>query len=349
MEKSFQSTLHGITSQSSVLGELDEKAVEFVVVLPILQQLGWDIHDVSEVYPQLKLSNNHRPDFSLQVNGESRVVVEVKKWAADLNPDHEKQLQGYCQEVKPNLAALTNGHRWWFYVGPWTRPKGGVLFPFLDFDLMDEMATVESNFRQFLAREQLATHQDLRQTVDAARELRNRKQGHAEMMRGLTHAWNELETNHQALFDVLKKLAEDRGIHPSDSVINEFIERSGPLVNQVASGAKTSTADHSKPESFTIKGEGEESVAVAVKDWTGVRVGVCSMMRQRHGEDFHQFIADRPDWFLGAPGKYRRQIDRTGIFVPTGGTRHDILNVCHEILGQFGYCAGSLEIQMKGG
>ena len=99
MGEVFQETLDRIKSQSEVLGDLDEKAVEFVVILPLLQQLGWKTHDVTEVYPQRKLSNNHRPDFDLQVDSVSRVVIEVKKWAADLNPDNERQLQGYCQEV----------------------------------------------------------------------------------------------------------------------------------------------------------------------------------------------------------------------------------------------------------
>ena len=52
MGEAFQETLDRIKSQSEVLGDRDEKAVEFVVILPLLQQLGWNIHDVTEVYPQ---------------------------------------------------------------------------------------------------------------------------------------------------------------------------------------------------------------------------------------------------------------------------------------------------------
>ena len=40
MWEAFQETLNGIKNQSDVLGERDEKAVEFAVVLPLLQQLG---------------------------------------------------------------------------------------------------------------------------------------------------------------------------------------------------------------------------------------------------------------------------------------------------------------------
>ena len=348
MGEAFQETLDRIKSQSEVLGDRDEKAVEFVVILPLLQQLGWDIHDVTEVYPQRKLSNGHRPDFDLQVDSVSRVVIEVKKWAADLNPDNEGQLQGYCREVNPSLAALTNGHRWWLYVGPWTRPKGGALRPFLDFDVSADPEEVESNFTRFLARENLAGQQDVRHTVTAARELRDRQQRRAEIMRKLTEVWNDLETDERTLFEVVKTLAESHGIHPSDQDIKEFVQKSGPLVNQVSIGTKKPGADHSKPEFFTLKKAGEEPFHEAVKNWTGVRLGVCRLMLKRNGEGFRQFVSERPDWFLDAPGQYRQEIDQTGIFIPTGGTRQSIIKVCHEILAEFGYPKESFEIQMNG-
>ena len=348
MREAFQETLNGIKSQSDVLRERDEKAVEFAVVLPLLQQLGWSIHVVTEVYPQRKLSNNQRPDFELQVDNESRVVIEVKKWAADLNHDNESQLQGYCREANPSLAALTNGHRWWLYVGPWKRPRGGDIRPFLDFDIGGDPEEVESNFWRFLARKNLAGQQDVRHTVAAARELRTTEQRRAEIMRKLTEVWNELETDERSLIEVVKTLAESHSMHPSDQDIKEFVQKSGPLVNQVSSGTKRPGADHSKPVSFTVKKAGEEPFHEAVQNWTGVRLGVCRLMLKRNGEVFRKFVSERPDWFLDAPGQYRQEIDQTGIFIPTGGARQSIIKVCHEILAEFGYPKESLEIQMNG-
>ena len=52
--------------------------------------------------------------------------------------------------------------------------------------------------------------------------------------------------------------------------------------------------------------------------------------------------------FLDAPGQYRHEIDQTGIFIPTGGTRQSIIKVCHEILAEFGYPKEFFEIQMNG-
>ena len=347
MREAFQETLNGIKGQSDVLRDRDEKAVEFAVVLPLLQQLGWSTHIVTEVYPQRKLSTSQRPDFELQVDSESRVVIEVKKWAADLNHDNESQLQGYCREVNPSLAALTNGHRWWFYVGPWKRPRGGELRPFLDIDIGGDPEEVESNFWRFLARENLAGQQDVRHTVAAAKELRTTEQRRAEVMRKLTEVWNDLETDERGLIEVVKILAESHGVHPSDQDVKEFVQKSGPLVNQASSSTKKAGADHSKPASFTVKKAGEEPFREAVKNWTGVRLGVCRLMLKRNEEAFRQFASERPDWFPDAPGQHRQELE-TGIFIPTGGTRHGIINVCHEILARLGYPKETLEIQMNG-
>ena len=344
MGEAFQETLDRIKGQSEVLGDLDEKAIEFGVILPLLQQLGWNTHDVTEVYPQRKLSNNHRPDFDLQVDGVSRVVIEVKKWVADLNHDYERQLQEYCQEVNPSLAALTNGHRWWLYVGPWKRPKGGVLRPFLDFDVSGNPEEVESNFRRFLARENLAGQQDVKHTVTVAKKRRDEQHQRAEIMRRLTEVWNDLATKEGSLVKVVKTLAESHSIHPRDEDIEEFVDKSRPLVNQVSNAAKKPGPDRSKPEFFTVKKAGEEPIHEAVKDWTGVRLGVCRLMLERNGAGFRQFVCQKPEWFSDAPGQHRREIDQTGIFIPTGGTRQSIIKVCHEILAEFGYPRESLEI-----
>ena len=63
MGEAFQETLDRIKSQSEVLGDLDEKAVEFGVILPLLQQLGWNIHDVTEVLSSTKAFQQSKARF----------------------------------------------------------------------------------------------------------------------------------------------------------------------------------------------------------------------------------------------------------------------------------------------
>ena len=123
----------------------------------------------------------------------------------------------------------------------------------------------------------------------------------------------------------MKTLAESHGIQPSDQDRKEFVQKPGPLVNQAFSGTKKPGADHSKPVSLTVEKTGEEPFREAVKNWTGVRLGICSLMLKRNEEAFRQFVSNRPDWFLDAPSQYRQEIDQTGIFISTGANSSDLL------------------------
>ena len=109
MTNTFETTLANITSQKSVFESSGEKAVEMFVVLPLLKQVGWNTENVSEVHPQRGLSDGGKVDFDLQIDGESRILIEVKRWGHDLNEEDESQLQAYCRSTRPKLAVLTSG------------------------------------------------------------------------------------------------------------------------------------------------------------------------------------------------------------------------------------------------
>ncbi len=70
-----------IQGQSPILGNLDERAVEIAVVLPLLSRVGWDTGNMAEVYPQSKVDAGlKKVDYALQVDGVARVLAEVKSW-----------------------------------------------------------------------------------------------------------------------------------------------------------------------------------------------------------------------------------------------------------------------------
>ncbi|MXY43824.1 MAG: hypothetical protein F4Y50_07210, partial [Dehalococcoidia bacterium] len=100
MTDTFETTVATITSQASAFESLEEKAVEMFVVLPLLKQVGWNTENVSEIYPQRELSDGRKVDFDLQIDGESRILIEVKSWKQTLNDDHESQLANYCRSAK---------------------------------------------------------------------------------------------------------------------------------------------------------------------------------------------------------------------------------------------------------
>ena len=135
MTEAFEATLARINDQQSDFAGADEHAVEFGVILPLLEQVEWNTKLITEVYPQHVLPGGGKPDFDLQINGASRVVVEVKSWNHALDVGNEEQLKKYCEVADPCLGVLTNGNKWQLYVRPWKRVQDGRLHRFLEFGI----------------------------------------------------------------------------------------------------------------------------------------------------------------------------------------------------------------------
>ncbi len=76
-----------------------------------------------------------------------------------------------------------------------------------------------------------------------------------------------------------------------------------------------------------------------------MRVGVCELMQERHPDTFSKVVDENPKWFFEADAQYRRQIGRTGIYVPSGGDRSHIKKVCVDMLARFGYSEKYLSIE----
>ena len=181
MTEAFSVALDKIKGQDEVLNDLDERAVELGVVIPLLRQLGWDTDNMNEIYPQKPLygvasgEGRGKVDYALQTGGKCRVLMEVKRWSIALNGEHEEQLASYCcrQESGPNLAVLTNGRHWKFFLPPLsqgnTRQHPEVR-KFLDIDVFAGTEFVESNLNRFLARSNLVEH-TASETKEEARAL----------------------------------------------------------------------------------------------------------------------------------------------------------------------------------
>lgn len=86
-------------------------------ISPLLECLGWDVQNVKGTLPQYQevvseryLSNTQRPDYTLTLNGVSRLFVEAKKPGVDITTDAESAMQTrrYGWNAKHKLAVLTN-------------------------------------------------------------------------------------------------------------------------------------------------------------------------------------------------------------------------------------------------
>lgn len=105
-------------------GEAETKQA---IIIPLLHILGWDTYNTDEVAPEFSVGNR-RVDYSLRLNASNEVFIEVKKTAEDLDKDnYQEQLLDYSFRLGIDLAILTNGITWCFYLptrkGDWKTRK----------------------------------------------------------------------------------------------------------------------------------------------------------------------------------------------------------------------------------
>lgn len=342
----FGDTLDNIRSQSSLLGNLDERAVEIAVVLPLLSRVGWDTGNMAEVYPQSRVDSGLRKvDYALQVDGVARVLVEVKSWNRPLQEDEENQLAGYCHQAKPDLAVLTSGNRWMLYLPP----KGGKdakLRLFLEFDMTSlEPDKVQENFERFLARSKFVTKSSSAQVVKEAEGLFEELEDTEKAFQRMTEAWNGLTNQSQAVVDLLQGITNP---HPDEELVRQFLDGfQESLIKTVPVIGRPGV-----PQYITFQAEGEETYGPAtVKQsaWRYVLDDVCRLMRERHPDTFDRILEIQGFAKSDDGMKSPIPMPSVGLYFPYPGGADGYRQVCADVLTKFGYPRSCLTVRVKGG
>ena len=356
MTDTFETTLANIISQKSDFESRGEKAVEMAIVLPLLKLVGWNTENVSEIYPQHETSDGGKVDFDLQIDGESRILIEVKRWKYDLNDGDEEQLNKYCQSTKPHrpkLAILTSGRVWRLYLAPTAnKGKNSLLKKFEEIDLtITEPSEVESSFNQFLARGSMV---DFKSTLKAATDLYRKLQDFQEQKRLLIKAWNELAKDKTKLAQLLEVFAEREHITTSHDNVMRFLNSlpgDGDLVNEVPTKPKPLMP----PASFSILASptGQKKRPHTVESpigWNKLLLQICELMQKQHSESFRRTILSMTGWFAESESsKFSIPIGDVGVYVRKENAAYKIRDACYEIVAKFGYSRDSLEIMDSSG
>ena len=180
----------------------DEAAIKQAVVLPLLQILGWDSGDINEVFPEYTVESR-RVDYALRVNGTNEFFLEAKRPGENLEA-HEEQLLEYSFRQGVELAALTNGFTWFFYLptrkGDWSARR----FYAIDIDAQDPDDVAEK-FIAILSKSNVTGGQAL-QHAEAIYKGRIQKQLVEET---LPKAWNKIVSDPEPrLVDLIVEITE---------------------------------------------------------------------------------------------------------------------------------------------
>lgn len=202
------------------LEQYDEASAKQVLVLSLLNELGWDTYNRAEVFPEYPLDEK-KLDYCLQIQNNVKVFIEAKKPSEDLEK-HEEQLLQYAFKRSVKLGILTNGVAWWFYLPmkevPWRERK------FFAIDIRSQETTeVSSNFLSFLGKEQVASGK----AIESAEKLFESKSRVRKIQQTLPRAWREIiETPDDLLVEIVADKVESLcGHKPEEHIVISFLRK----------------------------------------------------------------------------------------------------------------------------
>jgi type I restriction-modification system DNA methylase subunit len=207
-------------------------------ILPFLEALGWDVKNIDEVREQRRTLTGPA-DYSLNVNGQPKIVVEIKKFGEDLDTvrtirgkeeSYAEQAIRYAWHMKVDWVILSNFAETRLYYSHVIKPEDGLIFKFKHNDYL-------KNFDKMwiFSRESVISG-----ILDSYEKRRIRKEIDEEVLSDLFEcrkflvdsirknnqklSKEEIKENVQKILDriLVIRVAEDRGVIGSDSLWKEL-------------------------------------------------------------------------------------------------------------------------------
>lgn len=217
--ENFEQTLSKLSQDHTLLNSVEE-ATKQGAVLPILSALGWNCFNIQEVTPEFSVGNG-RIDYCLRVNQKKPVFIEVKRATEDLER-HEKQLLEYSFEYGVDIAILTNGLTWWFYLpllgGNWQQRK------FFSIDIRQQkVESAINHFKDFLSKESILKGSAVKKAKDVKRSREKNKL----IQTAIPDAWKQLlEEPDELLLEIFADKVESIcGHNPDLEILTEYIQK----------------------------------------------------------------------------------------------------------------------------
>ncbi|MGD8257612.1 MAG: hypothetical protein PVG70_00505 [Desulfobacterales bacterium] len=375
MNKEITSLIDDLKSNKK-LTNFDEASTKQAVVLRLLTFLGWDIFNVEEVYPDYA-ANSSNVSYALRLKSSNKVFIEVKRVQEKLDK-YQKQFVTLASDNGVDLAVLTNGVTWWFYLIPVKDNWQQKWFYSVDLLKQNPDAFVP-HLIDLLTKNKIARGQSLK----AAQSLYDNKM---QKMAAdfLPQAWNQIISQPNKIFvELLSEYTEKLcGYKVDTNSIEKFLTKNfdkWKMQNVPSSGAappavdldaeildlekkpssnskeipaaqkakKTESYADKKIESYTFKGH-----TYTVRSWEEMLTTLCDHFAAKYSKDFEKVLwisNDQKPHFSRYSDQLRmpEKIKKTDIFVETKLNPDETVKTAGKLLTEFGYSKDELVINVQ--
>ena len=145
-----------ITKQIENAEQIDrnitEEATKHAFVIPFIKILGYDPYNLTEVVPEftadIGTKQGEKVDYAIFKDDEVIMLIECKKYGADLSDAHTSQLYRYFSVVNARIAVLTDGVIYRFYTD---LEETNIMDskPFLEFNMFDIQEPLVNELKRF--------------------------------------------------------------------------------------------------------------------------------------------------------------------------------------------------------
>lgn len=366
MKKQITAFIQDLKSGNK-LTTLDEASTKQGIVLRLLSLLGWDIFDVEEVYPDYSV-NTTMISYALRIDSEVRLFIDVKS-SHDKLEEHQKQLMACAAQDGVDLCVLTNGARWWFFLG--ADRSGRIHKRYYSCDFKEQPPEkIVTNLIDFMGRTKVAKGEALKSAKATYRSQRQKKAADA-----LPEAWNRLlSPPNKILVEILSETTEKQcGYRADSNLVEKFIKSNlSRWKLKIPDGLQTiesleveaDSAPHSVPQAkkdaaptpsiksyagMSISAYGFNGHRQNVSKWEEMLLSLCEFLAAAHSQNFEKVL-----WISGHQRPYfstnseelriPEKIKKTNIYVETKLKPDEIVKIAHDLVAEFGYDRQMLEI-----
>jgi len=215
----LEKSINDLKNNSDKYYSYNEANTKSAVIERILFDLNWNTYDANEVHHE-DSTGKGPVDYSLRLGGKTKIFIEAKRVNENLEK-HEEQLLNYCFGKSVDLAILTNGFSWWFYLPLHTE----VIWQERKFCSIEikkqETEDIVNNFEKLLEKENVGPDKSL----NNARNIFNEKKRKAITKTKIPEAWvNLLNKPNEKLIDLLSNLVNEiSGYAPDEIDVIEFL------------------------------------------------------------------------------------------------------------------------------